>query len=592
MTACCDSDSKVYNTAMQTRVYHFRWLLLLLSLPALLVGCGSNPAAPASSTAPDARPPLIITPTTAATPTPRPPGGNLTIGVADDVPVLRPWQPDNRTAELIGAMMYPGLMRLDQQLRPQPDLALNWTPTADGLALTVTLRSGLTWHDGDPLTASDVRFTFERLRSLPYTSTALLADLRYISAVTVANDTTVVLSLTERFSPLLAYLAVPILPEHLLQDRDMNTFNFWDIPIGSGPFQLERRVPGQSVILTRYPRYYRGAPLLTRVAFVVSPDPSTTISALRDGTLLMAELPWQTGSSLLGDPNFQSGEYAENGFYFLGFNLREGRPFADVRVRRALALALDVPRLVEGSTDGQGIIPGSSALPGSWADLTPPRSDPPDLVTARGLLAEAGWELPAGATIRQREGVSFAARLYVRSDDPRRVALAQRIAEAAAAIGLPITVEPADFATSLIARYAPPYDFDLLLGSWLNGAGSPDYGDFRYYDPDDFDLFHSSQINQSELDTRITRNVVGFHDEAYDELAERGRQVYDLNERIAAYREAQQRIAGELPYLYLWTDRTVVALNNRVTSLDGPINLSTPMYYYNIETWSVANAGP
>ncbi len=576
---------------MQTLVYHFRWVLLILCLPALLAGCAADPAPPAPSTATDSRPPLIITPTAVPTPTPRPPGGNLTIGVADDVPVLRPWQPDNRAAELISALMYPGLMRLDQQLRPQPDLALNWTPTTDGRALTVTLRSGLTWHDGVPLTANDVRFTFERLRSLPYTSTALLADLRYISTVTVANTNTVVLSLTERFSPLIAYLAVPLLPEHLLQDRDLNTFNFWDIPIGSGPFQLERRVPGQSVILTRYPRYYRGAPLLTRVAFVVSPDPNTTISALRDGTLLMAELPWQAGRSVIGDPSFQTGEYAENGFYFLGFNLREGRPFADVRVRRALALALDMPRLVEGTTDGQGIIPGSSALPGSWADLTPPRTEPPDLVTARGLLTEAGWELPAGATIRQRDGVPFAARLYVRSDDPRRVALAQRIAEAAAAIGLQIIVEPADFATSLLARYAPPYDFDLLLGSWLNGAGSPDYGDFRYYDPDDFDLFHSSQINQSEVDTRITQNVVGFRDETYDELAERARQVYDLNERIAAYREAQQRIAEALPYLYLWTDRTVVVLNNRVTSLDGPINLSTPMYYYNIETWSVANAG-
>lgn len=576
---------------MQTLVYHFRWLLRLLCLPVLLIGCSNAVDAPAPAISTDARPPLVITPTTAATPTPRPPGGNLTIGVAEDVPVLRPWQPDNRTAELISAMMYPGLIRLDQQLRPQPDLALSWTPSSDGRALTVTLRSGLTWHDGDPLTANDVRFTFERLRSLPYTSTALLADLRYISAVTVASENTIVLSLTERFAPLLAYLAVPILPEHLLQDRDLNTFNFWDVPIGSGPFQLERRVPGQSVILSRYPRYYRGAPLLTRVAFVVSPDPNTTLGAVRDGTLLLAELPWQTGSPLLSDPAYQSGEYAENGFYFLGFNLREGRPFADLRVRRALALALDVPRLVEASTDGQGIIPGSSALPNSWADLTSPRAEPPDLVTARGLLAEAGWELPTGATIRQRNGVPFTARLYVRSDDPRRVALAERIAEAASAVGLQIIVEPADFATSLVARYAPPYDFDLLLGSWLNGAGSPEYGDFRYYDPDDFDLFHSSQINQSELDTRVTRNVVGFQDETYDELAERGRQVYDLNERIAAYRASQQRITEELPYLYLWTDRTVVVLNNRVTSLDGPINLSTPMYYYNIETWSVANAG-
>lgn len=580
-----------------TLVYHFRtrcggWATpLLLGGLLLLASCGTpapaNPEGPAAN-----RPPQVITPTPPPTPTARPVGGNLTLGVADDVPILRPWQPDNRTAELISMLMYPGLMRLDPQLRPQPDLALNWTPTADSQALTVTLRSALTWHDGQPLTADDVRFTVERLRALPFTSTALLADLRYISAVTVVDDTTLVLSLTERFSPLIAYLAVPILPAHLLQDKDLSTFNFWDLPIGAGPFQLERRIPNQSVILSRYARYYRGAPLLTRVAFVVSPDAATTANALKDGTLLMAELDWPQSRAFASDAAFQTGAYIENGFYFLGFNLREGRPFADVRVRRALALALDVPRLVEASTDGQGVIPGSSAVPGSWADLTPPRSVPPDLVTARGLLAEAGWELPPGATIRQRDGVPFLARLYVRGDDPRRVALAQRIAESAAAIGLQITVEPADFNTSFVARYAPPYDFDLLLGSWLNGAGSPAMGDFRYYDPDDFDLFHSSQINQSELDTRITRNVVGFRDHAYDQRAERARQTFDLNERTIAQREAQQRIAEQLPYLFLWADRLPVVVSAKVQVQDDTLNLNTPMYFANIERWYVAEAAP
>ncbi len=240
---------------------------------------------------------------------------------------------------------------------------------------------------------------------------------------------------------------------------------------------------------------------------------------------------------------------------------------------------------MESTTAGQGIPIGSSALPGSWADLTPPPTGGPDLDGARALLDEAGWTLPEGATIRQREGVSLAASLYVRGDDERRVLAARRIAEAAAAVGIQIEVVPADFETVLLARYAPPFDFDLLLGSWSNGAGDPDYADVVYYDPDDFALFHSSQLIQGEADGRSTRNFVGFSDAAYDNQAQAARQLYNLDARVAAITQAQARVAEELPYLYLWADRIPVALSGRLTSLDGPINLSTPVYLWNIERW-------
>ena len=115
--------------------------------------------------------------------------------------------------------------------------------------------------------------------------------------------------------------------------------------------------------------------------------------------------------------------------------------------------------------------------------------------------------------------------------------------------------------------------------------GDADFADFAYYDPDDFALFHSSQISAGPADTRITRNFVAFRDETYDNQAQAGRQLYSLEERIAAYQQTQARIASQVPYLYLWADRIPVALNQRVTTLDGPVNLSTPAYLWNIERW-------
>jgi peptide/nickel transport system substrate-binding protein len=506
--------------------------------------------------------------------------------LAVDVPDLRPWQPRSRGEEQLISLLYRGLIRLDDAMRPQPDLAESWEATPDGRTLTFTLRSDLRWHDGAPLDAQDVIFTLERLRELPPTETALLADLRYITTITAPTPTSIVLTLSSRHAPLLAALAVPVLPRHLLGDSDINTLNFWDVPVGSGPFRLAERQPGQAIVLERYEDFHHGAPLLERVALVVAPDPAIALNALRDEELLLAELPWNLQDSISAvAPQTRTGGYPENGYYFLGFNLREGRPFADLRVRQALAGALDLPRLVETATQAQGVPIASSAMPGSWADLTPPPGSTADLAAARALLDEAGWILPEGATIRQREDVQLTAQLYVRGDDERRVIAARRIAEVAASIGIQIEVVPADFASVILARYAPPYDFDLLLGSWANGMGDPNFPDSLYYDPDDFALFHSSQLVQGDVDGRTTRNFVGFSDPAYDNQAEAARQLYRLEERIAAISQAQARIAAELPYLFLWADRFPVALNNRVTTLDGPVNLASPLYLWNIERW-------
>jgi len=559
---------------------------LTLFIMLLLAACQFGQEQPEAPTAQVAvrEPTAVIVPATA---TPETRGGNLTIRLDHDVETLRPWQPRSRGEEQISGLLYSGLMRLDAELRPQPDLAESWDTTPDGRILTFTLRSGLSWHDGEPLTASDVRYTLDTLRSLPFTTTALLAELQRIGSVITPNERTVVISMTERFAPILSELTLPILPRHLLEGKDVMQVNFWDIPIGSGPFQLADRQAGQSIVLSANKKFHRGAPFLERVAFVVAPDTNITLQALSDERLLLAELPWNVGSTISEThPNLRSASYTENGYYFLGFNLREGHLFADARVREALAVSIDMPRLIEVATKGQGQAIASSAAPGSWADLTPV-STTLDLDRARMLLDEAGWTLPAGSTIRQREGISLTTRLYVRGDDERRIRAAQVIAESASRVGISLVVEPADFASTFLSKYAPPFDFDILLGSWLNGAGDPNFGDYKYYDPDDFGLFHSTQINQGPADTRVARNFVGFSDSAYDNQSEAARQLYDTEARINSYRQTQARIAELRPYIFLWADRIPVALNNKVTTADGPVDLASPNYLWNIERWYV-----
>jgi peptide/nickel transport system substrate-binding protein len=339
------------------------------------------------------------------------------------------------------------------------------------------------------------------------------------------------------------------------------------------------------VTLLANKRFFRGEPLLDRVALLVG-DPQVATAALKDGRLLLAELPWSAGAAISQTvPGIQAGTYPENGYYFMAFNTRPNRLFADSRVRVALASAIDLPTLAREATGGQGLPLATSITPGSWADIMPPPSSTMDLTRARTLLDEAGWKQSAPGAIRQQGGVTLTTQLFVRGDDQRRVRAAEIIAQAAQQIGVEIVVQRADFETVIKSKFAPPYDFDLLLGSWSNGAGDRIFADYAFYDPDDFALFHSSQINQGVVDTRVVLNIGGFSDPAYDNHSAAARQLYDPAERLKAIRLAQQRIVEEQPYLFLWADRIPVALSPQVTTLDGPVDLSSPMYLGNVERW-------
>lgn len=559
-----------------------RTVALLALLLLLLPGCS---ALPAPAPTPTPLPP---------SPTPIPRGGNLTIRLDQDVGPLQPWQPRSRGEEQIIALLYRGLTRLDEQLRPQPDLATGWVIDQPGKTVTFTLRLDATWHDGQPLNAADALWTIQTLQAVSPTTT-LLADFRRIIAdVQAPTSSTLVLRLTEPYAPLLSELSLPILPRHLFEKRtaeEIAGLDFWSEPVGSGPFKFEERKPGQAIVLTRYENFYGGAPYLERVAFIVAPDAQVTAEALESGDLLLAELPWQITRALSetsdAAPLLRFGSYVENGYYYLAFNLRQDRLFSDPRLREALAYAIDLPALVEEVTDGQGVPLGSDLLPNVWPGAGPPPA-PYDPAYARGLLEEAGWRLPADGAIRERDGITLTAELLVRADDERRLQAARQIARAARAIGMDLVVTPADFDTTIQSKLAPPFDFDLMLMSWINSrvdSGRPSY---VAYDPDHFALFHSSQIYQGAADTRRgLRNYVAFSDQSFDNQVTAARSLFDTRQRSQIYTQTAAILAENRPYLFLWADRQPVAMNARVQSADGPPNLNTPAYLNGIERWYI-----
>lgn len=551
-------------------------LPLLLVVLVVLGGCDININPFPNDNKPT---PTVALPT--PTHPPSKPGGTLTIRLASDVSTLNPWLAGSDTqAQTVNGLIFEGLTRIDDHLQPQPGLASAWDVSDDGTSITFHLRQNVKWHDGQPFTAQDVVWSYNALARLPAGTPALLQIQDTVSSVQAVDPVsyTVRFNLKRRYSPILADLDIPILPSHILSGTtpdklQSNPFN--DRPVGTGPFMFDSRQAGQTISLKANPDYYRGKPSIDRVGFIVSPDDTVTANAVKDGTLLLAQVPPNTAEQLVtGGGGIRGGAYDELGYDFVAFNLRPPHPFSDTRLRKAWVEAIDKPGLVYAVTGGAGDPVWSDVPRVSWAynpNVPQPGGHPDE---ARKLLQEAGWTDTNKDGIVDKNGKPLEINLYVRSDSPVRRKAADLMAEQLARVGIKVDVQAADFNSALKARISPntnpPFDFDAIMLGWSRNG----------YDPDPFALFHSSQIPNPAAPDLL--NFTGFSAPEYDQLTIDGRSTYDYSKRKQIYTRTQEIITDQIPYYFLWSEKFGVVAG---PSLQGDIDFSSPRYLWNVEQW-------
>jgi peptide/nickel transport system substrate-binding protein len=558
--------------ALKRRVLFLPFLLALLV--CVLAGCDlPRPPVPGKPT-PTLSPPTPTHP-------PRPQGGTLTVRLASDVSSLNPWLAGNDApAQAVTGMIFGGLTHLDNHLQPQPDLADRWDVSEDGTALTFHLRQDVRWHDGRPFTADDVVWSYKTLAQLPPATSAAAHFQDTVASVQAVDPVsyTVRFTLRRRYSPILADLAMPILPAHILSGTAPDKLAgspFNGAPVGTGPFTFEKHEPGQSLVLKSNPAYYGGQPPIVQVAFLVAPDDKVAEEAVKDGSLLLAQVPPDAAERLVaGGGSMRGGSYDEPGFDFVAFNLRATSVFSDTRLRQAWALALDKPGLVFAATGGTGDPVWTDVPKASWAynSAVPQLGGKPQ--EARMLLQQAGWTDTNGDGIVDRGGKPLEVTLYVRTDDPTRRKAADNMAEQLGRVGIRVKVQAADFNTALLARLSPnsnpPFDFDAMLLGWTRLG----------VDPDPFALFHSSQVPTQAQPGLL--NFTGFSAPEYDDRAINGRSIYDYGERKQIYARTQEIVADQLPYYFLWARKYGVVAGPR---LHGDIDFSSPLYLWNVDQW-------
>lgn len=450
-------------------------------------------------------------------------------------------------------LIYDALMITDLDGVPRPWLAETVQVSADGTTWTLTLRQNVRWHDGQPFTAADVKFSYELYQKV--THPRFSGPLRGVTIET-PDARTVVLKLSAPSPTFDLTLAdTPIVPKHIWERaQDPKTF---ENPIGTGPYRLTQIVPDQFYRLEANAEYFAGKPRVDTLVLPIIRDATATFTALQAGQIdaatrtltpeLVAQFQARPDIKVISGPGFVT--------TLLLFN-NERSPFNDPRVRRVIAGVIDYAELVRTILLGFGKV-GSPAFihPDSpWYNSN--LSGFPRLTVdqARQALEALGFKDSNGDGVREfPDGKPLQFVLLTRSGDPVRIRTAELIAQAVKPIGIVFDVRALDSDT--VAQLVWP-DFDACKGRnydlaiWGWSAPVMTKADVR-------GLFHS--------DCKLgTLNVVGYANKALDALLDKQAQAVNREERKRLLDEIQKIVAEDLPFLTLFYPDLIFAVRPAV----------------------------
>jgi peptide/nickel transport system substrate-binding protein len=347
------------------------------------------------------------------------PGGTVVIGIGGEPDVLNSLIRTSAVAGQVLSLMQAGLAEMGEDLQWQPMIADSWELAPDSLAITFHLRPWR-WSDGTPLTARDVVASYELLVD-PRVGSPRVGQVDGVLSAEAPDSATVRYVFSRRLARPLDSTVHSLLPWHVVRHLDPALIGTWQLnrtPLASGPFQLQSWEHNRQLVLVPNPQYPLRAPWLERVVLRVMPDETARMLALEMGDVdVVTGLSPDTAKRLAGNPEIVVHEVPGRTVAFVLWNLREPQ-LADARVRRALSLAIDRDRIVGEILQGQARQGTSLLPPAMWNHHVGLAADRRDLVAARRLLREAGWDDRDGDGVCERDGVPLRFELLARGGSP------------------------------------------------------------------------------------------------------------------------------------------------------------------------------
>lgn len=541
------------------------------ALSGLFAGCGGPAAPPAQEgTAPEAAAPTAAP---ASAPEAAEPefdrentrtisgGGEATPVHGDwilrrlpaEMPHVNPITSTDGYASIVEQHVFDSLTDVHPEtLESIPHVAKSWEIAEDHLTYTFHLRDDVKFTDGTPLTAHDVKFTFDKMMDPGVDAAHYRSYFVSVSACETPDDYTVVFRCTEPYWLHLVYLGgLPILPRHIYGEGDFNNHPNARSPIGSGAYTLAQWASGQQVELARNANYWGAAEgkggWIDKWIFKVITDDNAALEVLMSGGLdYMGMTPDQwtrRADTEKFNESFEKLQFFTPFYNYLGWNSRLPQ-FADKRVRRAMTMLLDRETIRQTIFHGLAQSMVANFLPGTpefHPDLKPLPFDP---AAAQALLDEAGWIDTNGNGIRDKDGVEFKFELVTLNSSPEIERLCTVLKEELARAGVEMELRLLEWAVLIEKIHGR--DFQAYALGW----SMPPF-------PDLHQLWHSSNAENGS-------NYIGFKNEEADKLIEESRREFDRDARIAMFRRFQEILHEEQPYTFLYAPMSLVAVDKRI----------------------------
>lgn len=466
--------------------------------------------------------------------------GNLVAAIAGEPDQLDPHKTSAYFSFEVLENVFDTLVEPDADLEMKPALAESWQVSPDELTWTFRLRPGVRFHNGDPLTAEDVVFSYRRIIDEELTNVDKFSAVADVSA---PDPATVVIRLDRPTPNLLTNLG-GFKGMAIVSRRNVESGEIATNPVGTGPFAFAGQRSGDSITLRANPDYWGGPPKVPGVTFRFISEPSTALSALQAGEVDWTDsIPTQRVSQLDGDDSLSLAVTPSNDYWYLALNNAKP-PWNDVRVRQAIAYGIDRDAIVAATSYGTAAL-NQLAIPEGNPWFTPYDTYSYDIDRATSLLQEAG---------SQPQDLD----MLVTSEYPETVTAAQIIADNLAPLGITVNIRTVDFATWLDEQNNG--NFDMLMMGWLGNI-----------DPDDF--------YYAQHHTDGTSNAQKFSDPEVDRLLDAGRVETDRDARADDYAKAATLIADNVSYIYLYNPSVIQAwtpaLHGYEARRDGAIRFRT-----------------
>lgn len=478
-------------------------------------------------------------------------GGSVVAAISTDPGGLNPAITTQGGVQLVCGSIFSGLVAADFDLNPVTDLAERWEVSDDGKTYTFYLAPNAEFHDGVPVTSADVKFTFEELLLKFHSRTrASIGDK--LSRIITPDAHTVVFEFNKPFAAFLQLIDVtnaPVMPKHLFENTDPLTNPYNVKPVGSGAFKFQEWAKGDHLTLVKNEKYFKtDKPYLDRIVYKVMPSSATAAIAFENGEADYFLNPTPLDIERLKKlPDVVINEKGREGFAGVEtvvLNLNN-KFLSDVRVRQAIAYAIDKKYIVDKVAFGMGTVatgPISSAL--KWAHNPNVARYERNLPLAGQMLDQAGYK-PGGDGARFHLKFVYAAS-YAKVVEVLRDQLRE--------VGIVVDLEQMEFSAAVDRVYIKK-DFDLGFASFENGP-DPDIGVKR-------------TVVSSNIGAIPFSNGASYRNPRIDELFELAASETDRQKRAAYYFEAQEILAKDVPYLWLYEPQGAVAYKSALQGMYG-----------------------